>query len=410
MITPGLLGALSPFDGPIDPPAGLPAAPTRVAVVITWFGLPGPPAIAGWTLAGWTTDARGIDPTFTALFFLDVADGSAVAAVTPTGISGWLGQMVSIDGDIDAAFDVATQANQVLDTVAPGPLAATDDGSFLLVACGCWNFAAWQASGFGGAQLYPPGFVPTLGPANATELGGFYLDAIPVGAIDTTFGADVERFAVVAALFKPAAPPPPPGPVMGKLTTSAPVGSNISLASTNQQPLQILVAADDVEPTEGPPGSIMLLRNGALFAAPTNYVLGTDPGGDIQIASDGAGNWSLPDSTQARLTYGGAAGKRFLVQFAGYLNADGGIGPVICAACIAHNNDVNGLGVDNASAVAAGRIAGQVLAGDGHWIQAQRITPPLTPGDTVALYFAGSNAGDRTFMSGTMTLVEVNTL
>lgn len=162
-------------------------------------------------------------------------------------------------------------------------------------------------------------------------------------------------------------------------------------------------------PPEGPAGSIMILREGATFTAPTNYVLGTDPIGDISLASDGAGNWSLPDSTQAQVTYGGTAGKRFLVQFAGYLNG-AAVGAQICAACIGHNADVAGLAVNNASAKAAGRLAGTVADSAGHWLQAQRITPPLTPGDTVGLYFAGSDATDRTFMSGTMTLVEVNTL
>lgn len=405
MITPGLLGALSPFDGPIDPPAGLPAAPTRLAVVITWFGLAGPPAIAGWTLAGWTTDARGIDPTFTALLFLDVPDGSAVAAVTPTGISGWLGQMVSIDGDIDAAYDVALQANQVLDTVAPGPLAATEDGSFLLVACGCWNFAAWQASGFGGAQLYPPGFVPTLGPANPTELGGFYLDAIPVGAIDTTFGLDVERFAVVAVLFKPAGPPPPPPVTMNKLTTSAPVGANISLASTNQQPLGVLIEADV---DQGPEALYMYSPGGIAFAAPApNYVLGT--GTDFTQFGSGLGRWLLTDSNQPLLTYQGEAGRRYMVRIDMALDPTAA-GPEYVACGVSLNGDILATSVGSALAFVLGSVPILVGNNEPSFVCCTRIIAP-TPGQTVGVALgSAASAANRTAISFQMILTEVNRL
>ena len=388
-ITPGLLGALSAVDGPIPPPAGLPAAPTRLAVVLTWFGLAGPPAIAGWTLAGTITDARPIDPTFTALFFVDVPDGSAVGAVTPTGISFWLGQMLSIDGDIDPVFQLAMQADATFATVAPGPLVATSNGSFLLMACGCWNFSAWQESGFGGAQIYPPGFVPTLGNTNATELGGFYLDAIPAGAVDTTFGTAVERFAVVAVLFAPAETPPPGPPPM--TCCCSPLG-------TPPDP-----------PPEGPEGLTMTARNGLTFTAPSTYVLGTDPIGDISMEGSGTGNFSLPDSSQAQLTYNGPAGNRYLVQGAFYLNG-ALVGDQICAAVIGHNADMAGLAISAAGAVNAGRLAGTVVDGVGQWLQAIRITPPLAPGDTIGVYFCGNDPNDRVFMSGKISLVQVNTL
>lgn len=197
-------GSMSSFNGAISKPAGLSATPYRLVVFLTWFATNSPPAISGWTLVDWASDNRSSDRTSTALFFRDVADGSAAASsVTPTGITDWLGQMIAITGTIDASYTSAEQGSQVDAIVEPGPLSAPRDGSFLVMAGGCWNFNAWTASGFGGAQIYPSGFVASLGNTNGSELGGFYSDDIPAGAIDTEFSDSIERFAVVAAVFAP---------------------------------------------------------------------------------------------------------------------------------------------------------------------------------------------------------------
>ncbi len=214
------LGAYVGASGPVPKPAGLMAAtPYKFVCLVTWFFEYGVPAMTGWDLLDSLQDGVPSDKTCAAMFIRDVAnvdDEPDTYSVELSAGSEYHAQIVALGGDIAAGLpSFASQAIPAVDTtIEPQPLSATDDGALLVFVGGCWNFGCWQEQGFGGGQIYPAGWVPTLGPSNGDELGGFTRQSLPTGPVASAFGSDAQRVACIAAIFEPATPGMPVGDVL----------------------------------------------------------------------------------------------------------------------------------------------------------------------------------------------------